>query len=868
LRTIFLDFEQQNQKPGSVAAPVSFRINNLLLFQFGGPIASISCAVPHGNLRLAGDPVQTLLQNLLYDLKFAFRQLAKSPGFTITAVLTLAVGIGANTASFSIMDAVVLHPLAVPDLNRVVTVYERQNGGDGQQVALANFEDWQRQSRSFESIAVRNPVDMSLTGAGDAAHVQADLTTPSFFKVMRTSPFLGRVFNESETQPGRGSVAVLSYYFWKTHFASDPSILGRTIELDKHAYSVIGVMPKTMQYPTVADLFLPFTPTDAQLGNRSSHDYLVLGRLRDDVSMGQAQSELNVIAERLSQAYPATNQGWRVKMETLLADMNGDYTPLYFDLIQGATLFVLLVVCANIANLQFARGIARRPEIAMRTALGAGRSRLLRQLLTENILLGLIGGVGGLLFAQLEIRVSEMTMPEMVARELAGWTNISLNGRALALSLLLAIVAGVVSGFAPALAALRVNLVDQLKAGSRSVVGAGRGHKLRNALAVSQIALAVALVIGAALMCKGMYGMVHLADRYDPTHTLVFDVHLPATRYDTPQKMAAWYTQSLERLNALPGVVHAEATSALPYSDNDWMDDFLIENRPLAPGKSQPAMRLTVTAGYFSQFHIRNLSGRMFTPSDDLHSQPVAVVSQSLADRYFPGENVIGKRIRMKTGSAEQTPWLTIVGVEEETSYTMWDKSHPVAVYADAAQLPQSGLTYAIITSGDPQAIAPEVHKALAAIDDTLPLDRVKSYEKFMYEDLTGIFYVAAMLGFDALVALVLAAIGIFGVMANLVGERTREIGVRLAMGAQREDVLRMILRRAVWLTGAGVLAGLALAFALAHGVANLFYEVRPDDPLVFSAITVAITAVALMSSWLPARRAARIDPMVALRDE
>jgi putative ABC transport system permease protein len=438
----------------------------------------------------------------------------------------------------------------------------------------------------------------------------------------------------------------------------------------------------------------------------------------------------------------------------------------------------------------------------------------------------------------------------------------------MALSLLLALVAGAVSGFAPALAALRVNLVDQLKAGSRSVVGAGRGQKLRNLLAVSQIALAVALVIGAALMCKGMYGMLHLVDRYNPDQKLIFDVHLPAARYDTPQKMAAWYNQSVEKLRALPGVQHAEAASALPYSDRNWMDDFLIENRPLAPGKSQPAMRLTVTDGYFSQFHIGVVSGRMFTASDDLRSQPVAVVSKSLADRYFPGENVIGKRIRMKTGTAEQTPWLTIVGVAEETNYTLWDRSKPVAVYANAAQLPPSGLTYAITTSGDPQAIAPEVHKALATIDPTLPLDQVESYSKFMHEDLTGIFYVAGMLGFDALVALVLAAIGIFGVMANLVGERTREIGVRLAMGAQREDVLRMILRRAGTLTAIGVSVGLVLAFAVAHGVANLLYQVSPNDPLIFSTITATIIVIALLASWLPAWRAARIDPIVALRDE
>jgi len=542
-----------------------------------------------------------LLQNLLQDLQYAIRQLWKSPGFTITAVLTLAIGIGVNTASFSIMDAVVLRPLAVPDLDHVVVVYEQQNHGDAQKVALGNLADWQRQSRSFEELAVRQPADMSLTGAGDAAHVQAEYTTPSFFRVLRTNAFMGRVFDESETQPGRSDVTVLSYPFWKSHFASDPAIVGHTVQLNQHTYTVLGVMPKSTQYPSVADFFLPFAPTGAQLANRSGHDFLVVGRLRKGVTPGQAEADLNVIAGHLAQAYPGTNQGWQAKVETLLADMNGDLTPLYFDLVQGATLFVLLVVCANIANLQFARGIARRPEIAMRTALGASRMRLMRQLLTENILLGLIGGAGGLLFAAGYMQISKATMPEHIARYLAGWSNISLNGRALAFSLLLAVMAGIVSGFAPALEALRINLVSQLKSGSRAVLGAGRSRKLRNVLAVSQISLAMALVIGAALMCRGMFGMLHLADKYQPAKTLKFDIHLPASRYATTQKKAAWYSQSLDRLRAIPGVQHAEVTSALPYSDYAWLDNAFIENRPVSPGQTQPALRMTVSDGYFQR---------------------------------------------------------------------------------------------------------------------------------------------------------------------------------------------------------------------------------------------------------------------------
>jgi predicted permease len=627
-------------------------------------------------------------------------------------------------------------------------------------------------------------------------------------------------------------------------------------------------MPKTTQYPAEADFFLPFWPTDAQRANRASHDYLVIGRLRPGVTLGQAAADLNVIAERDARAYPATNTGREVKVEALLADNNGDLTALYFNLIQGATFFVLMVVCANIANLEFARGIQRRPEIAMRTALGAGRGRLLRQLLTENLLLGLMGGLGGLLIAACYMHINQAAMPEPIARHLAGWSNISLNGRALGLSLALAVLSGIVSGFAPALAALRINLVDQLKSGSRSVVGSGRSSRLSNMLAAAQIAMAVALVVGAALMSKGMLAMLHLADPYHPNQTLTFLVHLPAARYDTDERQAAWFKESLGRLRALPGVQTAEVTSAMPYSDDAWLDNAHIENRPLAPGQAQTALRLAVSSSYFRAFGIPIVSGHLFSSSDEGHTRPAAVVSQAFATRYFPGEEAVGKRIRMGDPGPSQTPWLTIVGVVGEATYSLWDRARPPAVYMNVAELPTPAVNYAITTEGDPLALAPALRKALAAMDPGLPLEDVQTYEQFVHEKLTGLFYVAATLGFDALVALLLASIGIFGVMANLVGERTREIGVRMAMGAQREQVLRMILGRAAWLTGMGVSAGLVLALALAHGVANLLYQVSPNDPLVFASIAGTILVVAFLASWIPARRAAHIDPMMALRDQ
>ena len=805
------------------------------------------------------------MRNFLQDLRYALRQLRNSPGFAITAVLTLAVGIGANTGIFSMLDAVVLRPLAVPDMDQVVTIYAR-HGQDDDQVTLAELTDWQRQSRSFEELAVRQPADMSLTGAGDAAHVNADFTTPAFFSVLRTDAFLGRAFAESETERGRNHVAVLGYGFWRDHFGSDAGIIGRTIQLNQQAYTVIGVLPKAMQYPSTVDLFLPLAPTAAQLADRSAHDFLVLGRLRSGVTATQAQSELNTIAARLERQYPATDKGWSVRVVPLLAAINGDLTPLYMKLIQAATLFVLLVVCANVANLQFARGIARRPEIAMRTALGASRSRLVRQLLTESVLLGLIGAACGLIYARLYLHLTVITMPEKVARYMAGWSNISLNGRSVALSIVLAVSAGVLAGLAPALQALRVNLVDQLKSGSRSVTG-GRGRWLRSAFAVAQISLAVALVVGAALMAKGMMSLLRVTDPYSPAHMLVFEVHLPQARYDTVPKQAAWYTQSLEKLQALPGVKSAEITSTLPHSDDGWLDDLEIENRPVPRGQIQNALRMPVSAGYFAAFQIPIASGRGFAASDNLGATPVAIVSRQFAADYFAGRNPIGRRIRMGTGN-DQTPWLTIVGVAGETDYFMFRKGRPAAVYMDARQNPLIDLRYCVSTDGDPMALAPTVRKTLAAIDPGLPLDELETYAKFMHEKLTGLVYVAVLLGINALVALVLAAIGIFGVMANIVGERTREIGVRLAMGARREDVVRMILRRASMLTGTGLGIGLLLAFGLANGVANLFYGVSPTDPVVFASIALAIAAIGMVSSWIPARRAAAVDPIVALREQ
>ncbi|MFZ0661216.1 MAG: ABC transporter permease [Acidobacteriaceae bacterium] len=802
------------------------------------------------------------------DLKFAVRQLRKSPGFAVAAVLTLAIGIGANTAIFSVMDAIVLRPLAVPDMSRVVTVDAVQNGGQPVWVTLGNYEDWARQSRSFEQLAIRTDESLSLTGAGEAAHVQTTAVSPNFFGLLKVRPLLGRDFRADEAQPGRDGEAVLSYGFWQRHFGGESGVIGRHVELDDRAYTVIGVMPKTLGYPQTADLFLPLAPTASQMHDRTSRNYLVLGRLRPGVTVLEAQAEMQGIAARLAKAYPATNLGWSVKVAPLLDSING-MTPLYMRLLMGATLVVLLIVCANVANLQFARGLGRRNEMAVRSALGARRVRLLRQLLAESVLLGLAGAAGGLMLAKLDLQIMLNNMPAQVARYVAGWGNISLNRRALALSVVLAVAAGVISGLAPALEALRLNLVEQLKAGGRTATSSRGAHRLRNVFAVAQIALAVALVIGAALMAKGMEAMLHRSDVYGPKQMLTFNVDLPPQRYSTAAKQAAWYADSLSRIEMLPGVKSAAVTTFLPNgNDGTWEDSFRIDSRPVAPGQAQNAARLAVSANYFDTMHIPVVEGRAFDASDGLNTTPVAIVSRKFAARYFPGTSPLGHKIRMGNGKDSDEPWVTIAGVAGDVQYDWTDPAPEPAIYLDTAQLPPTSAKYVVVTAGDPLAVAPDIRRALAAIDATLPLDAMQTYAEYLHDALVGLMYVASYLVLDAAIALLLAGIGIFGVMANLVGERRREIGVRLTMGASRKDVLQMFLRRAAILTGIGLVIGVPLAAGLARMLANLLFGVRPGDIAVFATTSIAIAGISLLAAYFPARRAAQVDPLESLRSE
>ena len=804
------------------------------------------------------------------DLKFAIRQLRKSLAFTATSLLTLAIGIGANTGIFSVMDAMVLRPLAVPDMNRVVTVYDAQNPADDYPAtAMGKYEDWLRQSHSFEDLAIRTDQSLTLTGAGDATHVTAAGVSANFFGVLRMQPLMGRVFTAADVQPGRDGEAVLSYGFWQRQFGGVADVVGKRVELNDRVVTVVGVMPKNSAFPPDAELFLPLAATPQQRNDRSHRDYFVIGRLKRDVTVQSAQAEMNALNARFAKLHPATDLGWTTKVTPLLENINGSLTPLYMRMCVGATAFVLLIVCANLANLQFARGLGRRNEMAVRSALGAQPSRLLRQLLAESVLLGLGGAAGGLLLARLGLRLLLATMPPLIGRYIAGWNRVSLNGRVLAFSLVLAVAAGIVCGLAPAFESLRLDLVNQLKSGGRNATASGRTHRLRNIFAVTQIAFAVALVIGAALMVKGLDAMFHRSDAYGPGRILTFNVDLPDKLYGTPQKQAAWYDESLNKIRSLPGVKAAVITTDLPEGgDGTWDDSFRIDNRPVVPGQIQNAARLAVSPGYFSALQIPLVQGRSFTVSDARDTAPVAVVSRGFATRYFPGINVLGHKISLGSANNQKAQDVTIVGIAEDVRYQWTDDEPEPAIYLSAAQLPSARAKYVVVADGDPLSVAPAVRHALAGLDPALPLDAMQSYAEYVREGLVGLRNATAVLAGDAAIALLLAGIGMFGVMANLIGERRREIGVRLTMGATRENVLRHFLRRAAILLGIGLAIGIPMAAALARVVAHLLYGVNSGDLAVFASVAITIAGMAMLAAYLPVRRISRIEPVEALRNE
>ncbi|MHB8527445.1 MAG: ADOP family duplicated permease [Candidatus Acidiferrales bacterium] len=815
-----------------------------------------------------GKDSKTLLSGILQDIRYALRMLRKSPGFTAIAVLTLALGIGANTAIFSMADAFLVHPISLPHVNRVVMLSWYQKAP----AYPADYLYWKGQSGSFEKMAAYRQDDMNLTGGSAPERVYGSRVTPDFFATLGVEPAMGRTFTSSEGEPAHSQVAILSYGLWHERFAGDPQILGKRIEIDGQHHTVIGVMPKDLDFPVPTDLWTPLALTPAERADRAHANLHVIARLKDGIPLERAQSGMSILAQRLAQAYPATDKNLTIRVMPVSQFVEGSITRSYTFMFLMAVGIVLLIACANIANLQLARSSTRQKEIAVRTALGARRWRIVRLLLVENILLGVLGGAASVALAAWALNAMDSNMPAEIARLVPGWYEIRMDSRALVFTLGIAILSGVIAGLMPALGASRVALNESLKEAGTAVAGGSRSRqRLRGAFVVAQIVVALMVVISAMLMVKGFRKLVRTQESYAGGRVLIAAVNLPASRYPTDATRAAFYRNALEKLQTIPGVSQAETFYTIPISNNgtDWRD-FQIEGQtafPLRRGRGPAAVLQPISAGYFSMLRIPLVQGRAFTNADNADSQPVAIVSENLAHSYWPGKSAIGRHVKLGSADSKQ-PWLTVVGVASNVLYDWTDQLPEPAIYVPFAQSPLSETLLAIRTNADAGGFAPAARAAIASVDPQLPAFSVMPLSSAIHGSIVGLAYTADMMAALGSIALLIALVGVYGVMAYAVAERTHEFGVRMALGARPSDVLWLVSRRGAWLGGAGVVLGVPLAVATARVLAGLIYGTAAMDWSVFAGIAALIAVVIAAACYIPARRAMRVDPMVALRYE
>jgi putative ABC transport system permease protein len=805
-----------------------------------------------------------LFDDLAHDFRYAWRMLLKTRGATAAAVIAFALGLGGNAAMYSICDVLLFRPLLLPDLDHLVVVPTAVNGASRgvDDVAPADFLDLKARVTSVEGLSAVQWWDVNVTGAGEPAQVLGFRVSAPFFDTLRARPLLGRTFAAGEDVPGHDGVVVLSHGFWQRQFAADPGVVGRRIRLNGREHDVIGVMPADVRYPPEAELWAPLAWSPADREDRVHFYLTVVGRLRDGTSLAAARSEIDTIGRQLAADHADTHAGRAMGVALLRENVSGDLTRDFSLLMMGVVAFVLLIACANVANLQFARVATRGREMAVRAALGAGRWRLVRQLVAEGVLLGLLGAAASVVFALWAVDVTHGSMPPEVQTHLPGWHRMRLNAHALAYTLVLAVASGLIAGLAAAWASGRGELADALRDGARGT-SASR-HRLKGSLVVCQLVLALVLLVGAGLMVRGFRTIANPLPGGAPEQVLVFRLTLSESRHPGHAERAAFADRALDRLRALPDVQDVGLTSTLPYSGHGGSTPLEVEGRPVPPGPRASTRYQPTSPGLFAALRIPVRGGRDFGPADGAGAPPVAIVNETFVRRYLPGGEPIGRRVRV--GTDGQAPWLTVVGVVADVLHDWTDRAPRPTLFRPYAQGPQRSFFVAARTRRPPAEAVPAVRAALRSIDPEQPLARVTPYSKMISDYLAGLAYVAAMMGVFGLIALSLAVIGVYSVMSYYVTERTREIGIRVALGATLSDVVRLVVGRGAALAGTGLVIGLGAAVLVARGLESVLYGVRAHDFMALGGVSLLLGGAALAACAIPAARAARVDPLTCLR--
>jgi putative ABC transport system permease protein len=807
------------------------------------------------------------MENLLKDIRYGLRMIVKSPGFTLVAVLALALGIGANSAIFSVVNAVLLRALPFEHQEQLVQIWgtNTKRGTDRNVASYPDFADFQDQQTVFEHIAAYTQSSAILTGVDSPEQLDGAGVTGDLFATLGTRPLQGRAFTPADQQPENPRVAVISYGLWQRRFAANPNLVGQQITLDGVSRTIVGIMPQGFSFPLEAqktEFWLPLNPTSEVNKERGAHYLLMIARLKQGVQLTQAQAEMETIARRLEQQYPEKNTGRGISMISMYENVVGRVRTALLILL-GAVGFVLLIACANVANLLLARAASRQKEIAIRSALGANRARIIRQLLTESVLLSVMGGTLGLLLALWGLDLLVAVMPADLPR----LKEIGLDARVLSFTALVSVLTGVIFGLAPALQSSKLDLNETLKEGGRGGSEGIRRNRVRSVLVVSQIALSLVLLVGAGLLIRSFRQLQDINPGFDPHRVLTATVALPDAKYHEDSQIAAFFQQALQRAAAVPGVDVVGAVSPLPLSGDMAQNLLTVEGHPpLDPGEKLVTNSRVVSADYFRAMGIPLIKGRTLTERDTKDAPRVVVINETLARKYFPGEEALGKRIEVTLADNNMAE---IVGIVGDVKHVTLEKESGPESYFSYQQIPNSYMTLVARSQSDnPASLAPGLRQAVEQVDKDQPLSDVRTMEQLLAASLARRRFNMLLLGLFSALALALAAVGIFGVMNYSVTQRTHEIGIRMALGAQSSDVLRMVVGQGMTLALIGVAIGLVAAFALTRLMSSLLYGVTPTDPLTYFAVALTLSAVALLASFIPARRATRVDPIEALRYE